>query len=82
MFNEKGNALYSSQKQLPRKMEPGLVITECAGYIFWQLFLRLLYYHRQYERTDMRARATNTVSNNTHSSVAVKTVEMLHTQHN
>ena len=30
--------LYFSQKQLPRKMKSRLVITECAGYIFWQLF--------------------------------------------
>ena len=28
-----------SQK-LQRKMKPRLVIIECAGYIFWQLFLR------------------------------------------
>ena len=34
--------LYFSQKQLPREMESRLVIIECAGYIFWQLFLRLL----------------------------------------
>ena len=31
--------LYFSQKQLPRKMMSRLVIIECAGYIFWQLFL-------------------------------------------
>ena len=31
--------LYFSQNQLPRKMESRLVITKCAGYIFWQLFL-------------------------------------------
>ena len=31
--------LYFSQKQLLREMEPRLVILECAGYIFWQLFL-------------------------------------------
>ena len=33
--------LYSSQKQLPHKMKSRLVIIECAGYIFWQLFLWL-----------------------------------------
>ena len=31
--------IYFSQKQLLRKMESRLVITMCAGYIFWQLFL-------------------------------------------
>ena len=31
--------LYFSQKQLPRKLKTRLVIIECAGYIFWQLFL-------------------------------------------
>ena len=31
-----------SQKQTPRKMKLRLVIIECAGYIFWQLFLRRL----------------------------------------
>ena len=36
--------LYISQKQLPRKMKSRLVIIECAGYIFWQLFLWRLYY--------------------------------------
>ena len=35
--------LFFSQKQLPRKMKSRLVIIECADYIFWQLFLRLLY---------------------------------------
>ena len=34
--------LYFSQKQLPRKMKSRLVITKCAGYIFWQLILRRL----------------------------------------
>ena len=37
------NLLYSSQKQLPRKMKSRLVIIECAGNNFWQLFLRRLY---------------------------------------
>ena len=27
--------LYFSQKQLPREIEPRLVIIVCAGYIFW-----------------------------------------------
>ena len=31
--------VYFSQKQLPRKMKLRLVIIDCAGYIFWQLFL-------------------------------------------
>ena len=35
--------VYFSQKQLPREMEPRLVIIVCAGYIFWQLCLRQLY---------------------------------------
>ena len=35
--------LYFSQKQLPRKMKARLVIIQCAGYIFWQLFLWRLY---------------------------------------
>ena len=30
--------IYLSQKQLPRKTKSRLVITEYAGYIFWQLF--------------------------------------------
>ena len=34
--------LYSSQKQLPRKMKSRLVIIECAGYIFGQSFLGTL----------------------------------------
>ena len=34
-----GEVIYFSQKQLPRKMTSRLVNTECAGYIFWQLFL-------------------------------------------
>ena len=32
-----------SSKQLPRKMKTRLVIIECAGYIFWQLFLWEVY---------------------------------------
>ena len=36
--------LYCLQKQLPRKMKSRLVIEECAGYIFWQIFLRRLQY--------------------------------------
>ena len=32
--------LHFSQKQLSRIMKSRLVITNCAGYIFWQLFLR------------------------------------------
>ena len=35
--------LYISQKQLPCKMKTCLVITMCAGYIFWQLFLWRIY---------------------------------------
>ena len=35
--------LYFSQKQMPREIESRLVIIVCAGYIFWQLFLRLFY---------------------------------------
>ena len=31
--------LYFSQKQLPRETKTRLVITKCAGYIFWQSFL-------------------------------------------
>ena len=31
--------IFFSQKQLTRKMNSRLVIIECAGYIFWQLFL-------------------------------------------
>ena len=38
-----GILLHFSQKQLPREMESRLVIIMCAGYIFWQLFLRRLY---------------------------------------
>ena len=34
---------YFSQKQLPFEMKSRLVIIECTGYIFWQLFLRQLY---------------------------------------
>ena len=34
--------LYFSQKQLAREIESRLVIIECAGYVFWQLFSRLL----------------------------------------
>ena len=34
--------IYVSQKQLPRKMKSRLVIIQCAGNIFWQLFLRRL----------------------------------------
>ena len=30
--------IYFSQKQLPCKIKLRLVIVECAGYIFWQLF--------------------------------------------
>ena len=26
-------------KQMPRKMKSRFVVTECAGYVFWQLFL-------------------------------------------
>ena len=37
------NKLYFSQKQMPREMEPRLVILECAGYILWQLFMWRLY---------------------------------------
>ena len=32
-------ALHLLQKQLPRKVKSRLVIIQCAGYIFWQLFL-------------------------------------------
>ena len=32
--------LHFSQKQLSRIMKSRSVITNCAGYIFWQLFLR------------------------------------------
>ena len=35
--------IYLSQKQLPREMESRLIIIVCAGYIFWQLFLRQKY---------------------------------------
>ena len=35
-------AVYFSQKQLPCKIKPRLVIIECAGYILWQFFLRRL----------------------------------------
>ena len=38
------NILYFSKKQLLRKMKSRLVIIECAGYIFRQLFLRQLYF--------------------------------------
>ena len=31
--------IYFSQKQLPREMMSRLVITECAGDVFWRLFL-------------------------------------------
>ena len=31
--------VYFSQKQPPRKLKTRLVIIECAGHIFWQLFL-------------------------------------------
>ena len=31
------------KKQQPLKIKSRLVITECTGYIFWQLFLRQLY---------------------------------------
>ena len=34
--------LYFSQKQLSRKMKSRLSIIKCAGYTFWQLFLRRL----------------------------------------
>ena len=34
--------LYFSQKQPPRKMKSRLVIIDCAGYIFRQLFLQRL----------------------------------------
>ena len=42
--------LYFSQKQLPGKMKSRLVILECAGYIFWPLFLQRLYYAYMYLR--------------------------------
>ena len=35
--------LYFSQKQLPRKRKPRLVIIDCAGYVFSQLFLWEVY---------------------------------------
>ena len=35
--------LYDSQKQLPHKVKVRLIIIECAGYIFWQSFVRRLY---------------------------------------
>ena len=34
--------IHFSQKQLPREVKSRLVIMECTGYIFWQLFLRRL----------------------------------------
>ena len=36
--------LYLSQKQLPRKMKTRLVIIECAGYTFSQLFFWRFYF--------------------------------------
>ena len=39
--------IYFSQKQLPRKMKSRLVIIDCAGYNFWQLFCgECMYYLR------------------------------------
>ena len=42
--------LYFSQKELPCKITTRLVITQCAGYIFWQFFFcekytLYFYYH-------------------------------------
>ena len=51
MLYTDGTSIYTSQfsqKQLPRKMKSRLVILECAGYILWQLFLRLLWYNILY----------------------------------
>ena len=38
--------IYFSQKQLPRKTKPRLVVINCAGYVFWQLFLWEVYIER------------------------------------
>ena len=35
--------LFFSQRQLPHKMKSRLVMIECAGYIFWQLFVQRLF---------------------------------------